>query len=82
MISNSNNNKRDAYGLRIALENFLSENQSLNPTQDMFAIILLDHPSHYEAAKSVLSQYGILSQMILKNTARKGQLSSFSNILK
>lgn len=33
----------------------------MNPTEELFAVVLLDHPSHYEAAKAVLSKCGILS---------------------
>jgi len=75
-------NKREASGLKKGMDEFLKNNPNVNLTKDLFAIVLLDHQSHYEAVKKSLCEYGVLSQIILKNTARKSQLSSFSNILK
>lgn len=48
----------------------------------MFAIFILDKQRDYTKVKQFVSRHNILSQVILKFTAKKMNLSVASNIMK
>ena len=50
--------------------------------QDQFAVVVLDRRGEYPRLKSMLTRLNILSQVIVKSTAAKMNLSVASNIMK
>lgn len=48
----------------------------------IFCIFILDKPKDYTRIKQFVSRHNVLSQVILKFTARKMNLSVASNIMK
>ena len=53
-----------------------------NKDQQIFAVMVLDRRNDYPAIKKIFTRMGIMSQVVLKFTAKKINLSVASNIMK
>ena len=62
-----------------ALEDFLHDERCEKP---MFAVMILDKRHDYPKIKNIFTRKNIMSQVILKMTAKKMNLSVASNIMK
>lgn len=67
-----------------AVERFLKDlyDDGIDEGSQIFAIMILDKRTDYPRLKNIFTRQGILSQMILKFTAKKMNLSVASNIMK
>jgi len=64
------------------LDQFLQKFEREGTTKPLFAVMILDKRHDYPKIKSVFTRRNIMSQVILKMTARKINLSVASNIMK
>lgn len=66
-----------------AVNQFVSSLKERSPKdQQIFAVMVLDRRNDYPNVKKIFTRMGIMSQMILKFTAKKINLSVASNIMK
>jgi hypothetical protein len=56
--------------------------QNSSSPKEQFAVIILDRRGDYQRIKGILTRLNILSQVIVKSTAFKMNLSVASNIMK
>lgn len=66
-----------------AIEGFVGPMKARsNKDQQIFAVMVLDRRNDYPAIKKIFTRMGIMSQVVLKFTAKKINLSVASNIMK